>query len=374
MSFNKAEWKGCKAVFVLISFILSAGTAAYCAESSAKKDPTEWNKVVEAAKKEGKIVMCGDPSEEWRKSLADLFREEYPEITIEYTGMYVRDFWPRLRQERQLGKKLWDVVGAGVDALSYAAKKEGFLIPIRPLLVRENADDSKWIGGLDSLFYDKEKKFMPAYTVYLFRTSFVNRDFVKESELKLSEQLLDPKFKGQIVMQTPNSGNSLAALSNLGFMYGENFVRDFLKKQEAVITDDKRQQSEWLVRGKYPIAIGFSATQLVPFEKQGLGKNIIPLADKITVAGTGPGGIFIIKDAPHPNAAIVYVNWLLSQKTQLKLMKNVQLNSLRTDVPPVVKELAVDPANLNKYRRYSTEENTEYNGRFLPIINDFLKK
>ena len=67
----------------------------------------------------------------------------------------------------------------------------------------------------------------------------------------------------------------------MAFMYGENFIRELLSKQDVIVTDDNRQQVEWVVRGKYPIAIGFSRTLLIPFEKQGLGKNVVGLEDKI---------------------------------------------------------------------------------------------
>src|SRR5574340_377593 len=80
-----------------------------------KTDSNEWLKVVEAARKEGKLIINGDPSEIWRKSLVDLFRQEYPEITVEYTGMNGRDFSPRLRRERELGQKLWDLLAGGTS-------------------------------------------------------------------------------------------------------------------------------------------------------------------------------------------------------------------------------------------------------------------
>ncbi len=342
-------------------------------QSEAKKEPGEWGKVVEAAKKEGKLVICGDPSEVWRRSLVDMFREEYPEIIVEYTGMNGRDFAPRLQRERELGQKLWDLLAGGTTT-AYDLKRDGYTVPIRPLLTPENADDSKWIGGLDRLFFDKENKFIPAYTMTIQRTTVANRDIIKESELKSSEQLLDPKFKGKIVMQNPASGGTFQALGNLGFMYGENFVRDLLSKQNVIITDDKRQQAEWVVRGKYPIGIGFNETQLIPFVKQGLGRNVTKVEDKIIPVGTGLGCISLLKDAPHPNAARLYINWLLSKKTQTNLSKNVLLNSVRIDVPVVVKELAVDPAHLSNYRFYSTEENGESTMRLLPVIKEALKK
>ena len=56
------------------------------------------------------------------------------------------------------------------------------------------------------------------------------------------------------------------------------------------------------------------------------------------------------------------------------LTKILLLNSVRTDVPPVEKELAVDPAHLSNYRFYSTEENGEISLRLLPLIKEALKK
>jgi len=127
-----------------------------------------------------------------------------------------------------------------------------------------------------------------------------------------------------------------------------------------------------VVRGKYPIAIGFSKTLLIPFEKQGLGKNIVATEDKVIRLTTGSGTLSLLEGAPHPNATKVYINWLLSQKTQIMLSQNIEHNSSRTDVPPV--ETAIDPTKLNQYRNSSTEENSEFDVSLLPLIKEALKK
>lgn len=375
----------CSSGFILAAIMFMAVNVSYGADSSksakssaapreTKMDADEWKKIVEAAKKEGKVIVSGNPSEDWRKSLVDMFQRDYPEITVEYTGINSRDFWPRVRQERGLGKHLWDVGARGVDLPAYEAKRDGFLDPIRPILVAENADDSKWIGGLNNIFCDKEKRYLPGYIMFIQQTTAVNRDFIKESEIKSSSQLLDPKFKGKIVIQTPTGGASFFALLNLGSMYGENFLRDLLSKQNITVTNDNRQQNEWMVRGRYPLAIGFNLNELAPFIKQGLGKDIVKLEDKLSPVSVQFGAVALMKDAPHPNAAKVYINWLLSQKTQTAMCKNINLNSARIDVPVYVKELAVDPARLDRYFNYSTEENTiGASSRFLPIIKEALK-
>ncbi len=97
------------------------------------------------------------------------------------------------------------------------------------------------------------------------------------------------------------------------------------------------------------------------------------LNDKIIPVAPGVGGIVLFKDAPHPNASRVYINWLLSRNTQLKVSKNVQMNSLRSDVPPVDRTTAVDPAQVGNLYNCSTEENTEMSQRLLPLIKEALK-
>ena len=96
MIFNMVSGRLCKMSFIYLCLLFLSASLTYSAESWATQDATEWKKVVEAAKKEGKLVINGNPSGEWRKSLVDMFREEYPDITVEYTGINGRDFWPRI--------------------------------------------------------------------------------------------------------------------------------------------------------------------------------------------------------------------------------------------------------------------------------------
>src|SRR3989339_145884 len=124
-----------KTAFVLISIFITV-SMAFSADSPAKRtkqpsiqpqakqDPGEWKKVLEAAKKEGKIVISGSPGEGWRKSFVDMFQQEYPEIRVEYSGGSGRSFGARLRKEREMGKKLWDLRLGGADT-AYEAKKSG---------------------------------------------------------------------------------------------------------------------------------------------------------------------------------------------------------------------------------------------------------
>ncbi len=210
-------------------------------------------------------------------------------------------------------------------------------------------------GGLSGLFGDQEKKYVIHISGLLSGDIVVNRDVVPERELSSVKDLLDPRWKGKIILQDPREGGSgTAALGALLQKYGESFVRDLLTRQDVVISDNRRQMAEWVVRQRYPIAIGLgTAGPITQFQKEGVGKNIKSIQGYDTIAGNA---VILFNKAPHPNAAKVYVNWLLSHKTQARLAEIAQTNSRRTDVQPGNPELALNPKRMGEYLDISDEK------------------
>jgi len=318
----------------------------------------DWEQTVAAAKKEGTVVVSASSSEALRQVLTT-FEQDYPGIKVEYHSMAGRDFRARAEKERDVGQYLWDLRIGGTDASTYQWKSKGVLDPVKPLLALPDvADNKNWIGGIDSLFGDKEKQYVLHFSTYLFGGVQVDRDVVPEKDFKTAKDLTDPRWKGKIVMQDPRGGGSgNQALAAFVMKYGESFGRDLLAKQEPVISDNKRQMAEWLVRKRYPIAVGMGSDDtLAQFQAQGLGKNIKTVSGDDAVGGDT---VILINRAPHPNAAKVYVNWLLSKKTQEKLAQVAQVNSRRVDVKPGNPESAVDPKRISQYLNMSSEDALE---------------
>ena len=316
----------------------------------------EWEETVAAAKREAKVVISGPTRELWRKVLVT-FEQDFPEIKVEYTGANSRDFWPRVFRERELAQYLWDLRVGGPDPQVYAAKDKGVLDPVHSLLLLpEVVDESKWFGGLDGVFFDKEKKYVLGFVNYVSFMAHVNRDIIPETELKSVKDLIDPRWKGKIVIQDPRGGAGLNALEVLLKLYGEDFVKDLLTKQSLVVAGDLRQQAEWVIRGRYPIAIGLVPDAFLVFQEQGLRLNIKPIKDSGRAISTGTGGIQLLSRAPHPNAAKVYINWLLTKKVQTRLSAATRQNSRRLDVPPAYPEVVPDPERLDKYIPSQVEE------------------
>jgi len=330
-----------------------------CFGTAASNPPTamasEWDATVAAAKREGAVVVSALSGELLRQVLMS-FEQDYPGIRVKYQSGNLRDLWPLVYKEREMGQYLWDVRVGGVDAATYEAKDRGVLEPILPvLMLPEVLDDGKWMGGLSSLFGDKEKRYVIHISGLLSGDIVVNRDVIPETQLKSPRELTDARWNGKIVMQDPREGGSgTAALAALIQQYGEPFVRELLTRQNVVVSDNRRQMAEWVVRQRYPIAIGLgTAGPITQFQKEGLGKNIKPVPGYDTMAGNA---VILFNKAPHPNAAKVYVNWLLSEKTQARLAEMAQTNSRRLSVKPGNPELALDPKRIQKYLDISDEK------------------
>jgi len=193
------------------------------------------------------------------------------------------------------------------------------------------------------------------------------------SELGTFDQLLDPKWKGKIASGDPRlPGGANGVGGHLLWVKGEDWLRKFYA-QDIVILKDERQLAEGLVRGRYAAIVGINPASLEQFRQEGLMKSVEPLepASEAAVSLTSTlGNLSLISKAPHPNAAKVFVNWLLSKEGQTAYVQAMNVNSRRLDVkgPP---ESAPKPGVV--YRDLNKEENASYKTRVMEIAKEFFQ-
>lgn len=321
-----------------------------------------WQKIVEAAKKEGKLVIAGPPGNNYRNAILD-FKKQYPKIEIEFQGGSGRDFAPKIIAEQKASQFLWDVLIGGPDTMLTSLIPAGALDPFPRDLpeTRAGINDQKWNKGFDEGLLDKEKKYIYAFTAYV-QAAYVNRDVVSESDLKTMQDLLKPMFKKKISWNEPRkTGSGSALTTSLLINYGEDFLRQLLSQQQIVVTEDLRQQVDWLVRGVYPVAFGIANEALNDFQSKGLGKNVKRINDpKAGALSQGFGVVSLMKNASHANAAKVFTNWLLSKEGQTIWANTTKINSRRMDVPVANREFYAGPDNQYPFlgkEQYETDRN-----------------
>jgi len=189
-----------KVVFVI--FLITLFTLSMTFKPAAGADwKAEWENVVTAAKKEGKVAVYTTAPGEMRKALQSGFKEKFG-IDVEVVSFRGGEMGARLLNERRAGIYLVDVFVGGSTTPMTQLKPGGALDPLDKLLVLPEVTNAKlWHQG--KLWWIDQ-----AHTVLMFLgfpvpNLAINTNMVKQGEIKTYKDLLDPRWKGKIVMNDP---------------------------------------------------------------------------------------------------------------------------------------------------------------------------
>ena len=311
------RWYKFSWLVIVLVFVTSIGQTQRIA-AGAESWNIEWEKALAAAKKEGEVSFYG--SEGYEK-IFDVFQKKYPEIKVKSnTTRRGSEHGQAVMTERRAGQYLVDLFINGVVTPNTVFYKANILEPIRPQLVLpEVVDESKWWGGKHH-YADPEGKYIFVFqgNVHGGENAY-NTKLVNPKEFKSYWDFVDPKWKGKIVAYDVSRVSTVA--HSLRFLYnhpdlGAEFVKRFFGQMEITYSRDERQLVDWLAAGKFPIA--FFVTDIDDAAKQGLPVKFFDPGQFKEGAFVGPsqGGVNLFKNAPHPNAARVAINWLLSREGQ----------------------------------------------------------
>jgi iron(III) transport system substrate-binding protein len=271
-----------------------------------------------------------------RAFLTTEFQRAYPGITLEYTSAALPQFAARVEAERASGQYLWDTYFWGPGGELFKLAAQGVFDPILPALILPEVGDAAAWGGWDKVFLDSEQQYAFAFRGEVGTIGY-NAKQVSADELKDLSALLDPKFKGKIAWWDPriSSGGSVFGAFFVHRM-GEDALRRLLVEQEPVLVANNTDVAERLARGSQIIALPtVGEDTLKPFVDAGLQLDIRQSGQEPeqSYVNVGWSTAMLFNQAPHPNAAKVFLNWLLSRETQTKIADQLGHNSRRVDVP-----------------------------------------
>jgi iron(III) transport system substrate-binding protein len=273
-----------------------------------------WNETLAAARQEGKVVVAGPPDTQVRQALPAAFKARYG-IALEYVSARSTDSAARLRAERLAGIHTADAAIAGIQTMATVYYREKMLDPLRPALVLpEVLDGSKWKKGI-LWFSDPEQQYILRIFNTVNRAFTINTNEVRPQELRFHRDLLDPKWKGRIAFMDPTvSGTGSNQAAQLYAQLGEDFVRHLFLDQKPMISRDRRQLTDGLARGTYPIAFGAEDGELQRLRKEGLPVTAMYGLEDMPGSLSSGDELALFNHAPHPNAGRVFVNWMASRE------------------------------------------------------------
>lgn len=346
--------------------------ASYTAVAHAE----DWNQVVAAAEKEGSLTLLGPAIQPYRQAI-EQFQAAYPKIRLEYTGITSPEFEARIRNERRVNRYLWDLTIQGFSGSAFTQQlPEGWYDPIRALITQPAVlADNNWLGGFAAGFLDKQQAYVYAFQAGKQNNVNIDRSKVSEADLNKLEDLLDPKWKGKIAILDPRTRGSGHLITLLQTTLGSDKARQFLTQQQPVLASSNRQLQDWVAQGAYPITSGLSPSEIATLKDQGLAESVQALQTppERTAWTPGWGAIALLHQAPHPNAAKVFVNWFLAQPAQADWAARGFVNSRRTDVKPGLAASVLTAEGFEKGLTFNSEANADKALQATKLAQDALQ-
>lgn len=369
MSLGRLAWA------VVVVALLAIPRSFYGAEQKAGWQ-AEWEKTLEAAKKEGQVNIEGSP----------VYEEVFRDFQKQFGIKVIIDTAPggekfkRVMTERRAGRYLWDVIMAG-GATIYLFYKVNAVDPIRPtFILPEVIDETHWWQKKHH-YFELERKYILNFNMAPLPFVAYNTKLVNPGEIKSYWDLLQPKWKGKIVAVDPTLGPRVDL--HLAFLYSEpklgpDYLKRLLGEMDIVVSRDTRQVVDWLAGGRYALSFftSLTAADLDSAKAQGLPIGWFGPKDLKEGVSVSPsnGSVGLLNRAPHPNAAKIAINWLLSREGQIAYQRLQNgANSLRDDIPKDnVQPFALRTADANFGEPFSPERTDM--APIQKIVNETLKK
>jgi len=365
-------------VLTLGCLLLATRAAVFSAEPAWK---IEWEKTVEAAKKEGQISVYGSDTFEF--FLQGAFQKKYPEIKLGFVGGRAPVVGPKLITERRAGKYLADLILTGPGTPYRILYKNKALDPIGPaLMLPEVLDESKWWQGRHH-YVDQENKYVFIYEATVQSGDLAyNTQLVKPEELKSYWDLLQPRWRGKMVAMDPKVSGAVSR--GIRFFYfqpelGPKFITKLFAETDIALARDFTQMLDWLATGKFSLGVFVGSSESAKAMSQGLPiKDFSPGHFK-EGAAVSPfnGTVALVNRAPHPSAAKVLINFLLSREGQVAVQQHLAgegnvRESLREDIPKDIIPLSHRRESKVKYLMISRAADIDGENAALKLANDAL--
>ena len=280
--------------------------------AQANPDP----KLIEGAKKEGEVIWYTTMTLDQSKPVVDRFQQKYPFIKPELFRTGGGPLLNKILTEARGGRHAWDVVvGRGEMVLPLIERK---------LLASYLSPEAKMI---DSDLVDKEG-YWTAYYVNAYVLGYNTKLVKKDDVPKTYEALLDPKWKGrQISVDTEAYG----MLQGLIGIWGKEKAVAYFKRLAAMDAVPKRGNTERVqlaVAGEYPLILAYNQT-IERMTQRKAPIDWVPLEPAVVQVNPA----MLAAKAPHPNAARLFLDFILS-KEGAEMLRSFQRIPVRKDVEP----------------------------------------
>jgi iron(III) transport system substrate-binding protein len=260
--------------------------------------------LIAAAKKEGAVTWYTTQIiNQFARPAAEAFEKTYG-VKVNYVRSNPEEMVLRVMNEAKAGRLQVDVID-GTSSIP-ALKREGLTAKFIP----ENA------RRFPAQFIDTEGEWV-AGNFYVHEPIFNTELAKKGAEPRSYEDLLDPKWKGKMSWSSLTSSSSAPGfvgivLMHMGQQKGMEYLRKLATQNITPVNSAARQVVDQVMAGEYPLTLQAFHHHAVISGAKGAPVQWIPFEPAMAVLSV----IAVTKDAPHPNAARLFTEFLVSPEGQ----------------------------------------------------------
>jgi len=276
------------------SLLAALGAGAGAALAQAPAHPAD------AAGAERELVWYTAMNTPDAAPLRKLFREKYPEVNLTILRQPGEKIRTRILTEMRAGKFFWDVVSFNhldIDALAQEGLLAAYASP-------------ETLSGFPGGAVDPEGRWAAIY-VRQYVIGYNTRSVPRLQAPKSWDDLLQPVWKEKFAMDESDVEWYAAMLDYLGREKGGTFMRS-LARQNPQFRRGHSLLAKLLVAGDFPLAL-VHAAEMDEARRAGAPVDWVRTLDPVI---TSPSQVAVSAKAPHPNAARLFVNLLLSAEGQ----------------------------------------------------------
>jgi len=257
--------------------------------------------LIKEARNEKTVIWYAPMNREDLRQFTAGFEAQYPFLQVEILTGGPQSLLNRILTERRAGKDNFDTLNIRSSAL-YTLKKAGAIARY----------ESPQRRGLRSGFYDKEGYFNGLWAslmVYLFN----NKQISRAQAPKSIDDLLQAKWKDKMGMDQDADDYIAALLDYYGDEKGKQIARA-LGAQQLNIRKGRTLVSQLVAAGEFPIQIDAHHHEAVALRQAGAPVDYVFPEPFIPVKSVS--AFVISSHSPHPHAAALLVDFMLSKKGQ----------------------------------------------------------
>ena len=303
-------------------------SAASVEDVALLKSSNREKTLIEGAKKEGKVnFYTGLIVDQVVRPVKDAFEKEYPFLQVEFFRGNSERVAQKVLTEYQAKRYEVDIVSG--SAATTMVQRAGYMQRFYSPHLAEYPPELK-----------DPKGFWGSTNVY-FMTLGYNTRSVKASELpKTYEDLLHPRWRGQTMWSTSRGSGAPQFIGNIfitmGQEAGKAYVQKLKQQNIAKSTASARQILDLVIAGEYPMAIQIFNHHAYISKTAGAPVEWQPL-EPVTATNNTVG---LAKNAPHPHASMLFLDFMLSKKGQRVFQQSnylpahPEISALQADLKP----------------------------------------